>query len=266
MNAKLLVVPLMLGLSGCVGYGVPIGGGYDTYPGDAYGSSGNRYPGSYPDYGAGSRGTFRCESQDGRTRECASGGGNVRLVRQLSDAPCVQGRTWGYGRGGVWVSQGCRAEFASSGGYPSGGDGDYGGGYGGSSGATVRCESNDNRTRRCAIGGGGARLVRQISDTRCVEGRNWGYDGGSVWVSGGCRGEFMADRGSGWSRPGTDYGRTIRCESQDERTRRCSASVRSDVRLVRQLSDTRCIEGRNWGWDRSGVWVSQGCRAEFSVR
>ena len=32
-------------------------------------------------------------------------------LRQLSRAACIQGRTWGYGRNGIWVSDGCRAEF-----------------------------------------------------------------------------------------------------------------------------------------------------------
>ena len=34
----------------------------------------------------------------------------VQLVRQLSRAACIQGRSWGYGRNGIWVSDGCRAE------------------------------------------------------------------------------------------------------------------------------------------------------------
>ena len=40
----------------------------------------------------------------------------------------------------------------------------------------------------------------------------------------------------------------------------------ADVRLVRQLSSARCVEGQTWGQDRSGLWVTQGCRAEFEVR
>lgn len=230
-------------------------GSYGGYPG-GYGDG--YYGSGQPPYGYGGSGAFRCESNEGRTRECATGGGYARLVRQLSDAPCIEGRTWGQGNGRVWVSQGCRAEFSTSGGgyYP---------GTGGSYGQTVRCESQDGRSRRCPIGGSGAQLVRQLSDTRCVEGRNWGYDSGSVWVTDGCRGEFAATSGGGYGYGG-GYGQTVRCESQDGRDRRCNVSVRSDVRLVRQLSDTRCIEGQNWGWDRSGIWVSRGCRAEFEVR
>jgi hypothetical protein len=40
---------------------------------------------------------------------------------------------------------------------------------------------------------------------------------------------------------------------------------RGQVRLQRQLSDTRCIRGDNWGVDRSGIWVDRGCSAEFVI-
>lgn len=251
------IAPLALLLSGCVGYGYP--GGYTSggYYGDRYGGSAG-YPGGY----GSDRGVFRCESNDGRTRECATGGTAVRLVRQLSDAPCVQGRSWGYTRSGVWVSNGCRAEFVSSGYSPGYGDPGYGSGAG--YGGRFRCESRDNRTQHCGAGGQGrARLVRQLSDAPCIQGRTWGSDGNGVWVSNGCRGEFEWTGGGGWS---GGYGQTVRCESKDNRTRRCDVRVNRGVQLVRQLSDTRCIQGQNWGWDARGIWVSRGCRGEFSVR
>ena len=56
---------------------------------------------------------IRCESNDGRVHECATGGGRVVLERQHSRGACIEGRSWGYGRSGIWVSQGCRAEFRS---------------------------------------------------------------------------------------------------------------------------------------------------------
>src|SRR3546814_18187629 len=102
----------------------------DLYPGSGYGNS-----------------TVRCESKDRRTRHCnIDTRGGVRLTRRLSDASCVQGRSWGYDSRGVWVSNGCRAEFVSGG-------GNYGPGYGNRPGdhyygQTVRCESNDSRPRR----------------------------------------------------------------------------------------------------------------------
>ena len=57
----------------------------------------------------------------------------------------------------------------------------------------------------------------------------------------------------------------VRCESVEERTRYCAADIRGDVRLVNQLSRSSCIEGRTWGWDRQGIWVTEGCRAEFEI-
>ena len=116
----------------------------------------------------------------------------------------------------------------------------------------------------------GVTLVRQLSDSRCIQGQTWGWDARGVWVDRGCRGEFR----SGGGRYGNEYGggypgygsgaRSVRCESTDKRLRRCDMTIRG-ARLQRQLSDARCIEGRSWGWDRRGIWVSGACRAEFAV-
>lgn len=197
----------------------------------------------------------RCESEDGRTRECPTGGGRIVLERQISRAPCIEGRSWGDGRSGVWVSQGCRADFRV-----------IGGGYEGAQGDdVVRCSSDDGRYSRCALPGRGrVQLVRQASRAPCVEGRSWGSEYGTVWVSQGCRGDFARVRGGGWGRPDYGYGgRVFRCESNDGRYVECAANTRAGVQLVRQLSRASCIEGRSWGYGRSGIWVSQGCRAEF---
>ena len=54
------------------------------------------------------------ESEKGRTRTSGvDGRGRVQLVRQLSNAACIEGRTWGRDARGVWVTDGCRAEFRS---------------------------------------------------------------------------------------------------------------------------------------------------------
>jgi hypothetical protein len=226
--------------------------------------------GSDAGYGSG---IVRCESADGRTRECAADTrGGVRLVRQLSRAACTEGQNWGYGLGGIWVSQGCRAEFAT--GYGGG----SGGGWNGANTQVLRCESSDGRSRQCPVDPrGGVRLVRQLSRSPCVEGRSWGVDRVGVWVSQGCRAEFAVgyrgNRGYGWGR-GDDYSdrygnssaQLFRCESNDGRGRRCDVPVYRDVHLVRQMSRSACTEGHSWGRDRRGVWVDRGCRAEFSVR
>jgi hypothetical protein len=56
--------------------------------------------------------TVYCESGDMKRHWCSEGiGRSVRLLRQRSQVSCVQGRTWGVDRSGIWVDRGCRADF-----------------------------------------------------------------------------------------------------------------------------------------------------------
>ncbi|HET7065626.1 MAG TPA: DUF3011 domain-containing protein [Rudaea sp.] len=58
-----------------------------------------------------------CESHNSQTEACGTlqPGGNVRMVQQLSNAPCVEGQNWGIrtspNHDAIWVSGGCRAVF-----------------------------------------------------------------------------------------------------------------------------------------------------------
>ena len=100
-----------------------------------------------------------------------------------------------------------------------------------------------------------------------MQGRKWGYDRDGVWVSGGCRARFAVGGGYGYGDGYSGNGQTIRCESQDERRRVCRLPFRArSVAIARQLSDTRCQQGYNWGWNADTVWVDRGCRAEFVAR
>ena len=59
------------------------------------------------------RNTLRCESRDNRFRYCnLPYRGHVEVYRQLSSNQCVYGRSWGLERNRIWVSHGCRADFA----------------------------------------------------------------------------------------------------------------------------------------------------------
>lgn len=145
----------------------------------------------------------------------------------------------------------------------------------------VRCGSDDYRYKLCQVDTGrGSRVVvaKGISKTYCEEGRNWGWNRAGIWVDGGCEAVFRVTRrwdggdnnnnNGGW-RPGPDWDQAIafRCESQGFGYNMCRVDTGrgSDVRIRRQISKTRCVEGRNWGWNRAGVWVDQGCAAEFVV-
>jgi hypothetical protein len=218
--------------------------------------------------------TIACSSNDRRRRQCATPfRGPARLVGTLSDSPCVEGQTWGSGPGVVWVDGGCRGRFAEGrGGWGGGGGGNWGGGGVGAAG-TIRCESQDQRQRVCNTGWRNAVLVRQLSDTRCIEGRTWGQRGGAVWVDDGCRGEFAEGRGGGGGgrgpgRPpsgGGDY--SVTCSSDDKRLRSCAWDRRQGRPvLIQQLSGSTCSEGRSWGYEGNAVWVKDGCRARFGAR
>lgn len=56
----------------------------------------------------------RCESHDYGLNSCYVGRHRyVELFRQLSNAPCDDGYSWGYDpyEGFIWVDRGCRADF-----------------------------------------------------------------------------------------------------------------------------------------------------------
>ncbi|HET7229189.1 MAG TPA: DUF3011 domain-containing protein [Longimicrobium sp.] len=69
-----------------------------------------------------------------------------------------------------------------------------------------------------------------------------------------------------WAIPGTAKAQsTVTCESSRGRRETCRVDTRGEVRLVQQLSDSRCIRGRTWGTLPGAVWVDDGCRARFAV-
>jgi Protein of unknown function (DUF3011) len=54
---------------------------------------------------------------------------------------------------------------------------------------SVRCESNGPYIRCPAYGSWrGARLVQQLSQKVCIQGKTWGFDRNAIWVIDGCRG------------------------------------------------------------------------------
>lgn len=146
-------------------------------------------------------------------------------------------------------------------------------------GAVIVCESVRGRQNWCeADTRHGVWLQLQHSRADCIEGVSWGYDRRGIWVSDGCRAEFVLgrsrdryrdDRGvpSGWQGGGWQgQGQRAFCESIKGRYQHCPIRGVRDVQLVRVLSRSDCDFGYSWGFDRHGIWVDHGCRAEFSVR
>jgi Protein of unknown function (DUF3011) len=128
--------------------------------------------------------------------------------------------------------------------------------------SAVRCESEKGKYKECRISGSGhVMLMKQISDTACVEGKNWGTRNGVVWVNGGCRGDFAMSDALGDRLLG--MGTMVVCESKNNTRSNCNADVSRGVTIARVLSDNACIRGRSWGTNDGGIWVDRGCRAEF---
>ncbi|MBL8256234.1 MAG: DUF3011 domain-containing protein [Pseudoxanthomonas mexicana] len=127
------------------------------------------------------------------------------------------------------------------------------------SGQTFLCESKSGDAKRCTPPWRGpSRLVRQLSNSRCIENTTWNSQDGLITVWKGCRGEFAAATSSSTG--------TIRCESTDGRGRTCRTPWSGHSRLTRQLSSAGCVEGRSWQSQQGQVYVGNGCRAEFAAR
>jgi Protein of unknown function (DUF3011) len=130
--------------------------------------------------------SVKCESNNGRRNYCGQYDyDQVRIDRQISGSPCVEGQTWGVDREGLWVDRGCRAYF-TIGERRRDRDRDQ---------TSLKCESNNGRRNYCGqYDRDQVRLDRQISGSPCVEGRSWGVDRQGLWVDDGCRAYFTIGR------------------------------------------------------------------------
>jgi hypothetical protein len=190
--------------------------------------------------------SFICESNNNRRVFCpADTRYGVEFLRQLSRSSCDY--NWGYDERGVWVDNGCRAEFSANQAWDnSAGDGNI-----------FVCESNRYERNYCRVylQARDVMLYRQLSNSSCQN--NWGYDQGGIWVTNGCRAEFVIeDRFD----PRNEL---VVCSSMNGQFRMCRADTRGGVEFVRQLSRSSC--NYNWGYNQQGIWVTNGCRAQFRL-
>lgn len=131
-------------------------------------------------------------------------------------------------------------------------------------GTLMRCESINNGRQTCRVDARDRAVLvnQQLSDNPCVIGRSWGVsrDRDEIWVDKGCRAEFQI---GGSTVASGAFGRAIVCESQNNGKSRCPVDTSYGVQLARQISKNECVRGTDWGYDENGVWVDNGCRAEF---
>jgi hypothetical protein len=167
-----------------------------------------------------------CPSDDmGRAWCPADARFGVRMIRQRSQADCVEGQTWGAGKRGIWVDRGCRADFAVTGDWKS------------RSAGLVYCPSDYMNRNFCQVDTrDGVFIIRQRSEADCVFNRTWGYDRDRIWVDHGCRADFEIidrrdrewrewardwsdDDRSGWDRDHDRYGDRDSDNDHDRRDR-----------------------------------------------
>ena len=231
------------------------------------------------------RKTVTCHSNSKEFQRCnVHRWEDVELIKQSSRTPCVRGKNWDRDGEWMWVSGGCRGEFAEV-------RRGYRAGYGPASRGqafvredyAVSCASKNNQFKRCNVGPwGDAVLVQQESGTPCIRGQNWDLDGVTIWVSEGCRGSFaevrhevrpvqrnVHRRGDRRGAAVDPWNREIRfqCASTDRKYQFCSVDVgrRGSVEMESQQSRAECVREQSWGWNRAGIWVDKGCRAKFVV-
>jgi Protein of unknown function (DUF3011) len=208
--------------------------------------------------GAANAQEIRCQSRNFQYQFCPSDGEVIHatLARQESQAACVRGRTWGWSNNGVWVSNGCSGRFLVETFRPlppwSGGD-------------RLRCDSRNFQYEFCFVPQRvfNVDLVRQTSSSACVLGRTWGWREDGVWVNNGCQGEFRVQTQfvpAPPVRPGLTF-----CASRSFRYNFCETGPISGAQMITQRSQAPCLRGRSWGTTPTGIWVDNGCAANFRI-
>jgi hypothetical protein len=135
-----------------------------------------------------------------------------------------------------------------------------------SSSRVIQCGTDSRRRVLCAAGGevASAKLVRELSSSRCGPAGSWGWTSDALWADNGCRGEFSVNYRSASDSAAT---RRISCGTVTSRRDECSArGVVDSVRLMKQSFFSRCREGSNWGHGDTLIWAGNGCRGEFEVK
>ena len=59
------------------------------------------------------------------------------------------------------------------------------------------------------------------------------------------------------------YSQTINCSSEDGKRHYCNVDTNQGVQMLNQRSASPCVQGSTWDFDRQGIWVDHGCRADF---
>jgi hypothetical protein len=219
--------------------------------------------------------TFNCWSEMGDLIECgyrSSGTVTVHVRREIGRNRCVFNQNWGTYDGGVWVDNGCGAEFEvrrppTNHAYrPTGG-----------TLKTVTCESRNRDYNNCRVDGIDARSVhleRRLGKSRkCERGESWGVSDGEnappgIWVDRGCKAVFAYRTHADAFQPygGTPHDFELPCESIRGSWEHCEIHDAHLARVSLINGNSACNEYKAWGVDDTGIWVRNNCQGAFRIR
>lgn len=185
----------------------------------------------------------RCGSSPGANNYCrVDTSRGVELIYQHSGYACYQNDTWGHDRGGIWVSNGCSATFRIG-----------------------NSEREDNTAAAVGLGILALGILGAVADDQNQHHRYSNPPPQSSYPPGGqpYQGQYPGNYDDE-EEDEEDYV-LISCSSKNNKYKQCPIRIRGHAELVRQKSRNACRFNKTWGYDRRGVWVSKGCRAEFAV-
>jgi hypothetical protein len=206
-----------------------------------------------------------CESHQSQTEACGTlqPGGSVRLVQQLSNAPCVEGQNWGIrtspNHDAIWVSGGCRAVFDVQASYNS----------------TADRAQYDNSTSNSVQYDNNARDNTQFADTSHSPAWRRGFDDGergmfdrradsAEYRDGYRAGKDAVRNGNRYSDTGNppDAYRSVEPPRDERADAPRYASGDSPRRIARSACIEQAASGQPFGPDRIRTgevrWIGQG--------
>jgi Protein of unknown function (DUF3011) len=191
--------------------------------------------GSLLDLSVAAETVVRCDSHGSRKVCPADTRGGVSLRYQYSADGCWQNDTWGHDAKGIWVANGCQADFTVGAPPPP----------------KPAAKTNSDDKSGDALAGlligalAGAAITAAVTSNNNNNNDNNNWDGGDDF---------------------DHYQRRVRCNSDDMGPHQCSVGRIRYAELARQISGSPCIYGQTWGYHRDFIWVDRGCRADFWVR
>ncbi len=151
--------------------------------------------------------------------------------------------------------------------------------YVNNAGEVVHCVSTESGRTYC--GKPHMRYVIKDPGSVCVEGTTWGTDERGVWVTGGCTADFNASANGVTTKKVTtttvttrstpmatestrvtESGRLVHCIATASGRTYCG--VHHAHYVISGTPDPVCVEGSTWGYDDHGVWVTGGCKSDFT--